>query len=102
MIERISGDIRTHAPWTAAIYARQPNNRNQLNFLTSGVFSTPYHIAAYFSGIFGAPNSKTVYKIPKPEDLFIGLGLNSTNLENKDEFSQFPEVSGIIWKAFKF
>ena len=93
VVERKEGDIRTHAPWTAAIYMRQPNKRNELKFLNSALIGSPNHIAAYFGGIFGTPLSKAGYKIPKAEDLFIGLGLNSTNLENKDEFSQFPEVS---------
>ena len=96
MVERIEGDIRSHSPWTAAIYMRQPGNRNHLKFLSTVLLAGPSHIAAYFGGIFGTPLSKAGYKIPKPEDLFIGLGLDSTNLENKDEFSQFPEVSDVM------
>ena len=89
----MDGDIRTHAPWTATIYTRQPANQNQLKFLSSGLLASPLHVGAYFGGIFGTPFSKTAYKIPKAESIFIGLGLNSTDLETKDEFSQFPEVS---------
>ena len=92
VIERIDGDIRTHAPWAAAIYSRQPENRNELKFLSTGLITSPSHIGAYFGGIFGTP-PETFYKIPKPENLFIGLGLNSTNLNHRDEFSQFPQVS---------
>ena len=92
MVEGINGDIRTRAPWTAAIYSVQPNNRNELKFLSEGLIITPLIIGAHFRGVFGIP-PKTFYKIPPAEDIFIGLGLNSTNLNSRDEFSQFPKVS---------
>ena len=66
---------------------------NKLKFLASGAVGSPLVVGAYFGGTMGNTSTpSTIYRIPKPEDVLIVFGLNSTDLRSKDAFTQFARV----------
>ncbi|CAG7786288.1 unnamed protein product [Allacma fusca] len=95
--ERIPGDIRTQNPWNVVIYMRR-NLRSPFQYFLTGTLTSANTVLTTFGGGFGQPpyNQKSKkYHIPSPRHFLIASGLPSTDLNARDEHTQFANVSYI-------
>ncbi|CAG7784903.1 unnamed protein product, partial [Allacma fusca] len=92
-LEPIEGDIRTFAPWTAAIFIREGDSPPK--YFTTGTIIGPNTILASARGPFGSifRGANTDGLLPPPSIVVIGAGLNSTDYSATDEHAQFSEIN---------
>jgi len=96
-------DIRTQAPWIVSIYVRLATKSKRVKFLTTGLVTSPTVVTSFFGGTLSLHpinySGRRLNQLPGPQTFLIVAGLNSTNLQNIDQFTEFIEVNNIYQSA---
>ncbi|CAL8093678.1 unnamed protein product [Orchesella dallaii] len=94
VLDEIPGDIRTQAPWTAAIFYRS-TPQDDFVYQAAGIIISPTTVLTVFPGVHGKLPKKVKgkYSIQNPANTLIAAGIDDGNLENSDKHSQFTQVT---------